>query len=299
MTKRTKSDLLLLLTAFIWGSAFVAQKVGSDIGAFTFNGLRNLIGGMFLFVVICIFSKFKKVDSKQEERNACKKSTLVGGICCGVALFAASSLQQLGIGYTTAGKAGFITSLYAVIVPILSVFLEKKVRPVIWLCAVLGAAGLYFLSIKPGELTLEKGDLIILGCAVVFAVHILIIDYFSPKADPVKMSCIQFLTAGLLGLLGMFVFEDPNPGVILQYSIPVLYAGILSSGVAYTLQIAAQANADPSEASLILCLESVFSILTSTLVLHESMSVRGYTGCVLIFGAVVISQLPSRKKCVE
>jgi drug/metabolite transporter (DMT)-like permease len=240
--------------------------------------------------------KKNPVDTRpQEEKAAEKKLLILGGICCGLALFVASTLQQYGITFTTAGKAGFITSLYAVIVPIMSIVLGKKVRPIIWLCVVLGACGLYLLCIPKGEgFHLQVGDLFVLICAFAFAVHILIIDYFSPKVNGVKMSCIQFLLAGAIGIVCMFIFEEPSMSAILAAWMPILYAGVLSCGVAYTLQIVAQADADPTEASLILCLESVFSVITGAIILGESMSMRGLLGCALIFGAVVVSQLPSK-----
>lgn len=300
MSKRLKSDALLLLTAFIWGSAFVAQKVGADIGTFTYNGIRTFIGGLVLIPVILVLDAMAKkknpVDTRpQEEKAAEKKLLILGGICCGLALFVASTLQQYGITFTTAGKAGFITSLYAVIVPIMSIVLGKKVRPIIWICVVLGACGLYLLCIPKGEgFHLQVGDLFVLICAFAFAVHILIIDYFSPKVNGVKMSCIQFLLAGAIGIVCMFIFEEPSMSAILAAWMPILYAGVLSCGVAYTLQIVAQADADPTEASLILCLESVFSVITGAIILGESMSMRGLLGCALIFGAVVVSQLPSK-----
>ena len=300
MNKRLKSDGLLFLTAFIWGSAFVAQKVGADIGTFTYNGIRTFIGGLVLIPVILVLDSMSRkkhpVDTKTaEEKAAEKKLLIIGGLCCGMALFIASTLQQYGINFTTAGKAGFITSLYAVIVPIMSIVLGRKVRPIIWLCVLLGACGLFLLCIKQGEsFHLQVGDLFVLLCAFAFAVHILVIDYFSPKCNGVKMSCIQFLFAGAIGIICMFIFEEPNLMMILGAWKPILYAGVLSCGVAYTLQIVAQADADPTEASLILCLESVFSVITGAIVLGESMPLRGLLGCCLIFGAVVISQLPSR-----
>ena len=292
-----QSNLLLLLTAFIWGAAFVAQKVGSSIGPMTFNGIRTFLGGLVLIPVIIVMSRNKNhhpehrsSDSVQKDR----KTLLLGGLFCGLALFSASTLQQYGIFYTSAGKAGFITSLYAVIVPILSIALGKKVRPIVWVCVALGVIGLYLLSIEPGTFSLQLGDLMVLLCALVFSFHILIIDYFSPRTDAVKLSCLQFLIAGGLGIIGMFLFEEPVLADILSCSIPILYAGILSCGVAYTLQIIAQKNANPTEASLILCLEAVFSMLTGAVLLKERMPVRGYIGCLLIFTAVLISQLPEK-----
>lgn len=293
-----QSNLLLFLTAFIWGAAFVAQKASDSIGPMTFNGIRTFLGGLVLIPVILVMSRSKGAQLKEKDPASLKKdrrTLFLGGFLCGLALFTASTLQQYGIHFTTAGKAGFITSLYAVFVPILSIALGKKVRPVIWLCVALGVAGLYLLSIEPGTFSLQTGDLLVLLCAAVFSCHILIIDYFSPRTDGVKLACLQFLIAGLLGIIGMFLFEEPVMEDIMSCAIPILYAGILSCGVAYTLQIIAQKNANPTEASLILCLEAVFSVLTGAIILHERMPLRGYAGCLLIFLAVVISQLPSRR----
>lgn len=302
MSKRMKSDLLLLLTAFIWGSAFVAQKVGADIGTFTFNGVRTFIGGLSLIPVILVLgamskNKTSKEDISAEEKAKERNTLILGGVCCGIALFAASTVQQYGVAFTTAGKSGFITSLYCIIVPIISIFLGKRVRKIIWLCALIGIFGLYLLTMKPDEgFHIQKGDFFVLLCAFAFAIHIMIIDYFSPKTDGVKLSCIQFLVSGGIGIICMFIFETPHLASILASWFPILYAGVLSCGIAYTLQIVAQADADPSEASLILCLESVFSVITGAIMLGESMSVRGYIGCILIFGAVVMSQLPSKEE---
>lgn len=301
MSKRARSNIMLFITAFIWGSAFVAQKVGADLGTFTFNGIRTFIGGLTLIPVILIMDSMAKKknpvddrspEQKKKDRNFC----IIGGLACGACLFLASTLQQYGIFFTTAGKSGFITSLYAVLVPIISIVIGKKVRKIIWLCVVIGAAGLYLLCIPPGEgFTLQRGDFFVLLCAFAFALHIMVIDYFSPRTNGVKLSCLQFLFAGAAGIVLMFIFEEPTMSAILASWVPILYAGIMSCGIAYTLQVVAQANAEPTEASLILCLESVFSVITGALILGESMPLRGYLGCALIFGAVVLSQLPSKE----
>ncbi len=298
--------MLLLLTAFIWGSAFVAQKSGMDyIEPFTYNGLRTFIGGLVLIPVIFMFSKKNGVpigvrkgvdmeDKAAQDRD--KRVAIVGGICCGLALFVASSLQQFGVSYTTAGKAGFITTLYVVIVPILSILLRKKVRPVMWLCVVMGVVGLYLLCMKDNSFKLQFGDMLVLLCAFAFAVHIMVIDHFSPQGDGICISCVQFLTAGALGLICMFIFEEPNLGAIIDCAGPILYAGVLSCGVAYTLQVVAQADADPTAATLILSLESVFAVISGAIILHETMSPRELFGCVIIFAAVIIAQLPSKEE---
>ncbi len=303
MSKKMKSNILLLLTAFIWGSAFVAQKSGMDyIEPFTYNGIRTFIGGMVLIPVIIFFTKKNNRQNGTEEKVfdfEKDKIAIIGGICCGLALFVASSLQQFGVSYTTAGKAGFITTLYVVFVPILSLLLRKKVRPIMWVCVALGAVGLYLLCMTDASFSLQFGDMLVLLCAVAFAVHILVIDHFSPKADGVKISCVQFLVSGVLGIICMFIFETPDLGNILACWLPILYAGVLSCGVAYTLQVVAQADADPTAASLILCLESVFAVISGAILLHESMSPRELMGCAVIFAAVIISNLPEKKASTD
>lgn len=311
MTKRMRSNLMLLLTAFLWGSTFVAQKAGTAVGPLTYNGVRSVIGALVLVPVIAVLRKKKAaggalegstsagsndVASRKQDGASSRGKLLLGGVLCGLALFTASMLQQTGISYTTAGKAGFITALYAVLVPVLSVLIGRKIRPLIWLCVAIGVAGLYLLCMEPGKWRLQSGDLMILGCAVVFAVHILIIDHFAPQVEPVEMACIQFAVVGVLGCIGMLIWEKPSLELVLSNWLPIAYAGVLSSGVAYTLQMVALKHADPTEASLIMCLEAVFSVLTGAIVLHESMTGRAAVGCVLIFAAVVLSQLPERCK---
>lgn len=298
MSKKMQSNILLLLTAIIWGSAFVAQKSGMDyIEPLTFNGIRTFIGGLVLIPVIMIMGK-KAPEEKitKEEKDKKNKALLIGGICCGMALFAAGTLQQFGVMYTTAGKAGFITTLYVVFVPIISVLLRKKVRPIMWLCVILGAIGLYLLCMTDASFTLAFGDTLVLLCAVAFGVHIMVVDHFSPKMDGIKLSCIQFLTAGSLGIIGMFIFEEPNIGAIIDCAIPILYAGVLSCGLGYTFQVVAQKHAEPTVASLLMSLESVFAVVSGAILLGESMSVRELSGCAVIFAAVIISQLPEKKK---
>ena len=208
----------------------------------------------------------------------------------------ASSLQQFGVSYTTAGKAGFITTLYVVIVPIISVLLRKRVRPIMWLCVVLGAVGLYLLCMTDDSFKLAFGDMLVLLCAVAFAVHIMVVDHFAAKLDGTKLSCIQFLTSGILGLVGMAIFESPDISAILDCWLPILYAGVLSCGLGYTFQVIAQKYAEPTVASLLMSLESVFAVISGAILLHETMSMRELTGCAVIFAAVIISQLPEKKK---
>lgn len=296
MSKKMQSNILLLLTAIIWGSAFVAQKSGMDyIEPFTFNGIRTFIGGLVLIPVIMVMSKKTPEENlTKEEKAKSNKALLIGGVCCGMALFAAGSFQQFGVMYTTAGKAGFITTLYVVFVPIISVLLRKKVRPIMWLCVVLGAIGLYLLCMTDASFKLTFGDTLVLLCAVAFGVHIMVVDHFSPKMDGIKLSCIQFLTAGSLGIIGMFLFENPQLDAIIDCAIPILYAGVLSCGLGYTFQVVAQKHAEPTVASLLMSLESVFAVISGAILLGESMSIRELSGCAVIFAAVIISQLPER-----
>jgi drug/metabolite transporter (DMT)-like permease len=297
MSKKMQSNILLLLTAIIWGSAFVAQKNGMDhVEPFTFNGIRTFIGGLVLIPVIFFMGKkSEKKDLTKEEKSKENKALLIGGFCCGLALFTAGSLQQFGVSYTTAGKAGFITTLYVVFVPIISVIIGKKVRPIMWLCVAMGAVGLYLLCMTDSSFSLTFGDTLVLLCAVAFAVHIMVVDHFSPKMDGVKLACLQFLFAGLMGIICMFIFETPQLSAILECAVPILYAGVLSCGLGYTFQIIAQKYAEPTVASLLMSLESVFAVIAGAILLHEVMNLRELSGCAIIFAAVIISQLPEKK----
>ena len=296
----TKNTFLLLLTAFIWGVAFVAQSVGMDyVGPLTFNAVRFIIGAIFLIPCIAFLDKLKEKENQAAGNNTpaapqTKKVLITGGICCGIAIAAASTLQQYGIAYTTVGKAGFITALYIVIVPILGIFLKKKPRLIIWFSVLLALVGLYFLCMTD-SLSFSKGDTLVLLCAFVFSLHIMIIDHFSPMVDGVRMSCIQFAVAGILCGIPALIFEHPTFSSLIAAWAPVLYAGILSCGVAYTLQIVAQKNYDPTVASLLLSLESVFSVLAGWVILHQSLSPREIFGCVLVFIAIILVQLPAPK----
>ena len=307
MSKQLKSNLLILLAAFIWGTAFLAQKDGGQIGTFTFNGIRFLIGGTFLLPVIYVLDRLrgKKSGSDGPETRSrgdkgvpdmsWNKTVFIGGICCGVILFIASSLQQYGVLFTTIGKTGFITALYTLIVPVFSVVLGKKVPRLTWVAVVIGLAGLYLLSMFGESLSISYGDRFIIACAFGFAVQIMCIDHFAPKVDPVKLSSIEFLTLGVISLFFMFTFEEPSLDKIVSVLPSLLYAGILSSGVAYTLQVVGQQHSEPTQAAIIMCMESVFSLLTGMIVLGERMAMHEYIGAALIFTAVVMAQLPDRK----
>ena len=288
-----KNNILLVLTALIWGCAFVAQSVGMDyVGPFTFNMARFLIGAIVLLPVIWFMDRQRKTGA---EKGAGQKTLIIGGICCGIALAVASTLQQWGILFTTVGKAGFITAMYIVIVPLLGIFIGKKVRPLIIGCVAIAVVGFYFLCMTE-SLCLGLGDFLVLLCAIVFSIHILVIDRFSPKVDGVKMSAIQFLTAAIISAVPTLLWEQPVFTEILQAWQPVLYAGVMSCGVAYTLQIIAQKNADPTVASLLLSLESVFSVLAGWVLLGQGLSLKELFGCVLIFCAIILAQLPEKKK---
>lgn len=302
-TGQIKNSLLLLLTAFIWGIAFVAQSVGGEaVGCFTFNGVRSLIGALVLIPVIFFLDGQKKKELGEEkllEQRGDKKTLISGGICCGLMLCIASNFQQFGLSFTTVGKAGFITAMYILIVPILGLFMKKKVGPKVWLGVVLATIGLYMLCMTSESISLSKGDFLVLICAGFFSLHILIIDYFSPKCDGVRMSCIQFLVCGIISIVIAFIFEKPSMNAILSGWLPILYAGVLSCGVAYTLQIVGQKNMDPTVASLILSLESVFSVLAGWIILDQTLSRRELFGCVLMFLAIILAQLPQKEKTKE
>ena len=291
MKKEQIKGSLLFLAAIIWGVAFVAQSVGMDyVGPFTFNCVRTLIGGLVLIPCI-VFLNRGKVKKKTDFTE--KKRLLLGGICCGVALTTGSTLQQFGIMYTTVGKAGFITAFYIIIVPILGLFLGKKCGLSVWISVVIALAGLYFLCITDG-FSIGKGDIYVFLGAIAFSIHILVIDYFTQFNDGVKMSCIQFFVCGILCFVPMMLFEHPEISMILLAWKPILYAGVMSCGVAYTLQIVGQKNMNPTVASLILSLESVTSVIAGFLVLHQNLSHRELIGCGLMFVAIVLAQLPQK-----
>lgn len=297
---QVKNSLLLLLTATIWGVAFVAQSVGMDhVGPFTFNAVRSVIGGLVLIPCIFFLNHRKAVPKEpvSPQRQVEQTGTLIlGGVCCGILLALASSFQQMGIQYTTVGRAGFITACYIVIVPLLGhFFLKKKCGASIWIAVALALVGLYLLCITDG-FSIGKGDLLVMVCSLLFSLHILVIDYFSPKVDGVKMSCIQFFVCGFLCTIPAIFTEHIVFADILAAWAPILYAGVMSCGVAYTLQIIGQKDMNPTVASLILSLESCISVLAGWVILHQKLSARELSGCVLMFAAIILAQLPSKKK---
>jgi len=284
-----------LLAAFIWGTAFVAQDMCADvIEPMTFNAVRSYVAVVVLLIIIAVFDKLSrsKPQRTESEKKADRKQLLIGGLCCGTALAVAANFQQAGMGAgTDAGKAGFITALYIVLVPIGGLFLRKKVSLPVWISVALAVVALYLLCIT-GEFKLALGDLLILLCAMFFAVHILVIDHFTATVDGMKLSCVQFLVAALWSTLGMLVFEHPDWSAILSCALPILYVGVFSSGVAYTLQILAQKDSNPTVVTLLLSMESVFAVISGAIILHQHMTGREYLGCVLMLIAVILAQIP-------
>ena len=298
-----RNSLLLLLTAVIWGVAFVAQSVGMDyVGAFTFNCVRSIIGGLVLIPCIIFLKNLKSKESGEKmplkESLHVTRVEVIGGICCGTALFAASNFQQFGISYTTVGKAGFITALYIVLVPILGLFLHKKVTVAVWISVALAAVGLYFLCMNEA-LTIEKSDLMVMLCSLAFAVHILVIDHFTQKVNGVALSTAQFAVAAVVSGIAAALTETPTLAGIKECIWPLLYVGVMSGGVGYTLQILAQKDANPTVVSLLLSLESVFSVIAGAVILHDRLTGRELLGCGLMMLAVILAQLPARSKVAE
>ena len=303
MTKsKLKGNLLLFLTAFIWGTSFIAQSVGMEtISPTAFIGARCLLGSAVLLPVIFVLDKIKEKNGAVVRRA--DKNLIIGGILCGIVLFAASTLQTAGMVYTSPGKSGFITALYMVLIPVVRFFMGKKPSPVVILAVLVAICGMYLLCIDEG-FAVNYGDVLTFFCAMFFTVHILVIDKFSPMVDGVKMSCMQFFVCGIMGCIAMF-FDTPSfdAAMVLSCWKPICYSGVLSCGVAYTLQIVAQKYTDPTSASILMSLESVFSVLATSLLVAlgwsltgGALSAREIVGCVLMFGAIMLVQLPDFKK---
>ena len=294
LSPAARGNLLLILTAFIWGVAFVAQKEGGTaVGDFTFNGVRFVLGGGLLAVCLPLLDKIgltRRCDTPES-----KKAMWLGGVLCGIALWAASNLQQLGLATTSAGKGGFITALYIVLVPIFGLVIKRRTNLFTWISVVLAMAGLYLLCMQ-GESGINGGDLLVLGCAPIFAIQILLVDHFVPHTDGVRLSCIQFFTVGILNLPLMFIFEQPTLSALTANLLPILYAGMLSSGVAYTLQIVAQKDTHPTTASLLMSFESVFAVLAGVVLLGDRMTAWEWSGCAVMFAAVILAQLPTPRR---
>lgn len=283
--RKARGNFLLLLTAMIWGSSFVAQSAGADlISPAFFNGTRMLLGSLLLSP-LAVYRMRRYVPASS------RRTLLLGGACCGVLMFTGSYMQQTGIAYTTAGKAGFLTAMYVVLVPVLGIFLKKKPRPILWVSVALACVGLYFLCFTDKTFSLAMGDAAMLGGAVMFALHIMVVDHFSPLVDGVCLSFVQFLTAGSLGMVVAFITEQPSFAALSAAAVPILYTGVFTMGVAYTLQIVAQKDTAPTVASLILCMESVFAVVFGWLILHETLSLREGVGSVFMFVAILLAQL--------
>lgn len=292
-TNQWKHSAILLITATIWGFAFVAQSVAMDyIETFTFNSIRFLMGSIVLLPYLIVLRRQKQrseVSTGNVKRN---KKAWKAGIICGVILCIASCLQQFGIKYTPVGKAGFITAIYILIVPILGSFLGRKTDKKIIVCVGIAILGLYLLCVKGNGFVLAKMDWVLLLSAFGFSLHILAIDYFGSSIESIKLACIQFFVAGVISFVCMMLFEHPNLYFILAAWKPLVYAGVFSSGVAYTLQIVGQKGLNPTVASLIMSLEAVISVLAGWLILQQRLSKRELLGCVLVFLAIIWAQIP-------
>ena len=294
--KKLFANLGLLLAALIWGSTFVAQSEGVKlVDPFTYQSMRSFIGGIVLLPIIFLRENTaKKSSDYNPPSKKDKKLLLIAGICCGLALTLAACLQQFGIRYTTVGKAGFITSLYVIFVPIAGLLFKRKIRPIVWLSILIAAVGMYLLCMTE-SLSLSLGDTYVLLCALCFTVHIMVIDHFDRYCDPIKMSCIQFFTSGIIAGILMFIFEKPSISAILSAWLPIAYAGVLSSGVAFTLQVVCQKNTEPPVAALLMSLESVFAVLSGAIVLGQIPTAREAVGCIIMFAAIILAQLPPIK----
>lgn len=289
MNRKVRQTVLPFIAATLWGISFVFQKESTEIlGPFTFSALRTLLG--FLVLVLFIFFR-NKVFKKPDKTPIKSKNLWIGGLCCGIALFVATNLQQFGLGDTDAGKAAFITALYIVLVPVFALVLGKKAPNVVWISVLVALVGLYFLCIKSG-FTIEKSDFLVLLCAVAFAVQILLVDKFVSLVDGVKLSCIQMLVSGTLSAIFAVFTETTTLSAVIDCMVPILYLGIFSSGVAYTLQVVAQKGTNPTVVSLILSLESVIGAIASAIALNERLLPREYLGSALMLIAVMLAQLP-------
>lgn len=309
-----KGVILLLLTAFIWGTSFVAQSIGMEkIEAFTFNGIRTVMGGVFLLPVIFIRELILKSSASKNEavaaetnesnynktsqrRNIFTKKALKYGVILGLIFCVASNFQQYAFYYSTAGKIAFITALYMFFVPIIGLFIKKRVPLLTWICVACGFVGLYFLCITPDQIDgINKGDFLALICAFFYAIHILCVERFAREVDGTLLSCLQFFVGGGISIVLMFIFETPVISDILAAGKPLLYSGIMSCGIAYTLQIIGQKYTEATIASLLMCMESVFAVLSAAAILHEYLTVREIIGCVIMFAAIILSQISTAR----
>lgn len=287
-------SIILGITALIWGTAFVFQRVGMEsITPITFSAARMTISAVAVGILSLFIKEKKEYPEEQKKKRA--KSVLLGGVVCGLFLNTASLFQQMGIVYTSAGKAGFITAMYILIVPVVSfVFFKKKYPWFVWVAVLLGVAGMYMLCITEG-FSISKGDSLVLICAVLFSGHILSCNHFAGRANPVRISAVQFLTASLVSWVIAFIVENPNLSDIKTAIVPIVYCGLMSGGLGYTLQLIGQKYTEPTVASLIMSFEAVFAVLTGALVLGEKLSTREIIGCVIMFAAIIVVQIPKEK----
>lgn len=296
MNTQTKNSLLLLLCSFIWGTAFVAQSVGAGMGAYSFLAGRSWLAVAVLLPTVYAFDAIhrKQGASYGWPKDEKKKILLKASVICGTFLFAASAAQQIGITLNpdSTAKSAFLTAMYVVLVPVFGLALGRKNSPQLWVSMLISVAGLYMLCMKNGFGGIELSDLILLLCAVLFSFQILSIDHFAPQVDGVRLSLLQFFVVAVESSVAAFLFETPSLAEFGENALPIIYCGVFSSGVAYTLQIVGQRDLHPAIASLIMCMESVFSALGGWLILHQSLSMRESVGCALIFAAVVLAQLP-------
>lgn len=298
MNTQTKNSLLLLLCSLIWGTAFVAQSAGSGMGAYSFLAGRSWLAVLVLIPTVMVFDAIRRksgTDAKPKTA-AEKKKLLAAGFVCGTLLFAASAAQQIGITINpSTAKAGFLTAMYVVLVPVFGLFLGRKGSAQLWVSMVVAVLGLYLLCMKNGFGSIESSDWLLLSCAVLFSFQIIAVDHFSPQVDGVRLSLAEFLVVSVESTAAALLFETPSAAQFAENALPILYCGIMSSGVAYTLQIVGQKELDPTIASLAMCLESVFSALAGWLILGETLSATELCGCALMFGAIVVSQLPEKR----
>ena len=297
---KVRQIVLPLITAMIWGSSFVTQSISAGhIGCFSFGALRTLPATVFLFLLVCVM---RRLQPREKYSAAQKKMLLRAGLICGTLLTAAISFQQFGLSYTSAGKAGFISALYIVLVPVFSIFFGKKPGGRVWIFVAVAVAGLYLLCVNgSGEMSFSGGDLSVLLCTVVFAFQIIAVDHYAGKVDGVELSCVQFAVMTVLSAACALLAGEQTTMEAVKTCLPyILYTGIFSSGIAYTLQIIAQKDGDPTVVSLLLSLESVFAVVSGAIFLHERMSAQEYLGCALMLAAVLLAQLPEKSaKAVE
>lgn len=295
--KKLLGSLMLTLTALIWGTAFAAQRKGMEsIEPVTFTAARNVLAAGAVGLVAALAGLGRRKDLTEDQRRQKRRSTVIGGVCCGVFLAAASIFQQMGVVYTTAGKAGFITAMYMLLVPVIGfVFFRRRNPLTVWLAVAVGVLGMYLLCMD-GGFRLTRGDALVCVCAVLFSCHILCCDHFARLGDPLWISALQFLTTMVISGAAAFIMERPTWAKVASAAVPILYCGIVSGGIGYTLQMTAQRFTDPTVASLLMSLESVFAVIAGALLLGERMSGRELAGCAVMFAAIVLVQLPERKK---